>query len=189
MADESALARPIKIVLDPDFTPGFIPGVSDPTLGAHDLAVLLFAAGTFAGVDPVRIVRPGGLDRLRARGDRHGPTFTFVGYGTELRDGGFYAAGYRKTTRFAFDALMPDCLLTGSVRRTVTAQRNALLRGLRLPAVPWRLHLAGRPVPHHGRPLHGRALPPAARHAAEQAFLAPYLPHRHGIHPGHRARR
>src|SRR5919201_440984 len=40
--DESALVRPIEIVLHPDFTPGFVPGVSAPTLGAHDLAVLLF---------------------------------------------------------------------------------------------------------------------------------------------------
>jgi hypothetical protein len=77
--------RPIKIVLHPDFTPGFIPGVSDPTLGAHGLAVLLFAPGTFAGVDPIHIVRRGRLDRLRAAGHRHGPAFTLVGYGTELR--------------------------------------------------------------------------------------------------------
>jgi hypothetical protein len=70
ITDESGLARPIEIALHPDFTPGFVPGVSDPTLGAHDLAVLLFAPGTFAGVDPVRIVRPGRLDRHRAGGHR-----------------------------------------------------------------------------------------------------------------------
>lgn len=187
--NESALVRPIEIVLHPDFTPGFVPGVSDPTLGAHDLAVLLFAAGTFAAVDPVRIVRPGRLDRLRAGGDRHGPGFTFVGFGTELRDGRFYAAGYRKAARLAFDALLPDWLLTRSVAGRSPRSGTPCYGDSGSP-----LFLGGSTVqvalfhttagPCTGAAYHQRLDTPA-----EQAFLAPYLPHRHGMHPGHRARR
>jgi len=176
--DESALARPIEILLHPDFTPGFVPGVSDPTLGAHDLAVLLFAPGTFASVDPVRIVRPGRLGRLPAAGDRHGPAFTFVGYGTELRDGRFYAAGYRKAARLAFDALLPDWLLTRSAAGRSPRSGTPCYGDSGSP-----LFLGGSDVqvavfhttagPCTGAAFHQRLDTPA-----EQAFLAPHLPHR-----------
>ena len=187
--DESALVRPIEIVLHPDFTPGFVPGVSDPTLGAHDLAVLLFAPGTFASIDPVRIVRPGRLDRLRVAGDRHGPGFTFVGYGTELRDGRFYAAGYRKAARLAFDALLPDWLLTRSApgrspRRGTPCYGDSgsplFLGGSNVQAALF--HTTAGPCT--GAAYHQRLDTPA-----EQAFLAPYVPRRHGAHRGHLARR
>ena len=46
----------------PDFEPGFVPGTGAPTVGRHDVAVVLFPAGTFAGVEPVRLARPGTLD-------------------------------------------------------------------------------------------------------------------------------
>jgi hypothetical protein len=187
--DESALVRPTEIALHPDFTPGFVPGVSDPTLGAHDLAVLLFAPRTFAGVDPVRIVRPGRLDRLHPVGDRHGPAFTFVGYGTELRDDRFFAAGYRKAASFAFDALLSDWLLIRSFTGRSPGRGTPCYGDSGSP-----LFLGGSAVqvalfhtttgPCTGAAYHQRLDTPA-----EQAFLAPYLPPWHGKHRGHHARR
>jgi hypothetical protein len=107
---ESKIARATSVVLHPDFEPGFVPGSGAPTVGRHDVAVVLFRAGTFAGVKPVRLARPGALDHLRQAGRRRGPQFTLVGYGTETRDGFFYAPGYRKTARASFHDLSRDWL-------------------------------------------------------------------------------
>jgi hypothetical protein len=107
---ESKIARATGVALHPDFEPGFVPGTGAPTVGRHDVAVVLFPAGTFAGVEPVRLVRPGALDHLRPAGRRRGPQFTLVGYGTEIRDGAFYAQGYRKTARAGFHALSGNWL-------------------------------------------------------------------------------
>jgi hypothetical protein len=96
---ESSIARATGVVVDPLFD---VSTFVDPTSGTHDLAVVEFAAGTFAGVTPVEIARPGLLDHLAAAGIRHGPQLTVVGYGAELRDGDLYAAGYRKTGRAFF---------------------------------------------------------------------------------------
>jgi hypothetical protein len=101
---ESKIARAIDVRLHPDFEPGFVPGRGTPAVGRHDVAVLLFAPGTFAGVDPVRLARPGALDHLRAAGARRGPQFTLAGYGAEVR-GGFFFPGYRKTARAPFHDL------------------------------------------------------------------------------------
>jgi hypothetical protein len=176
LSDVSTAVRPIRIVLHPDFTPGFIPGQSDPTLGAHDLAVLLFAPGTFAGVKPVRIVRPGRLGHRH----RHGPAFTFVGYGTELRGDRFFAAGYRKAARFAFDRLLPDWLLTrrapGRSPRNGTPcygdSGSPLFLGRSNVQAALFHTTAGADCTGAG--YHQRLDTPA-----EQAFLAPYLPHHH----------
>src|SRR5919109_594230 len=46
---ESEIARATDVVLHPDFEPGFVPGTGAPTVGRHDVAVVLFPAGTFAG--------------------------------------------------------------------------------------------------------------------------------------------
>jgi hypothetical protein len=113
---ESKIERATGVVLHPDFEPGFVPGTGAPTVGRHDVAVVLFPAGTFAGVTPVRLARPGALDHLRPAGRRRGPRFTLVGYGAETRDGLFYAPGYRKTARAGFHDLSRDWLqLTNSV--------------------------------------------------------------------------
>ena len=174
--DDAALLRPVEIVLHPDYEPGFIPGVTDPGLGAHDLAVLLFAPGTFAGVDPVRIADAGRLGRLRATGNRHGPAFTLVGYGVEIREGRFYAAGYRKLARQAFQDLLADWLLTrtapGRSPRGGTpcygdSGSPLFLGGSDLQVAVFHT-TAGVCV---GAAYHQRLDTPA-----EQAFLAPYLP-------------
>jgi hypothetical protein len=102
--DESALHRATGVALHPGYTPGFVPGAGAPTLGGHDVAVVLFAPGTFAGVRPVRLPREGVLGRFRAADRRQGPRFTLVGYGAELRDA-LYIPGYRKTARASFHDL------------------------------------------------------------------------------------
>jgi hypothetical protein len=109
--DESKIARATGVALDPDYTPGFVPGSGAPTAGAHDVAVVLFPAGTFAGVKPVDLPRRRVLDHLRATGRRHGPQFTLVGYGAEIRDGGIYAPGYRKTARAPYSNVDSNWLL------------------------------------------------------------------------------
>jgi hypothetical protein len=98
---ESKLERAVGVVLHPDYEPDFVPGTGAPTVGRHDVAVVLFPPRTFAGVKPVRIARPRTLDLLRPA--LRWVPFTLVGYGMEIRDGRFYAPGYRKTasTRFA----------------------------------------------------------------------------------------
>jgi hypothetical protein len=108
---ESKIARATSVALHPDFEPGFVPGSGAPTVGRHDVAVVLFGAGTFAGVEPVRLARPGALDRLRQAGRRRGPQFTLVGYGAETRNGTFYSPGYRKTARASFQDVSDNWLL------------------------------------------------------------------------------
>jgi hypothetical protein len=90
--DESRLARATGVALHLAFEPGFVPGTGAPAVGRHDLAVLTFAPGTFAGVAPV-VLPTGPIPAGRARA-------TLAGYGAELR-GGLYLPGYRKTARAA----------------------------------------------------------------------------------------
>lgn len=63
---------------------------------AHDVAVVTFPAGSFAGVTPVKIAESGLLDRLRRL-----PSLRLVGYGVdpERGDGAtvFVVEGYRQT--------------------------------------------------------------------------------------------
>jgi hypothetical protein len=106
---ESEIERATGVALHPDYEPGFVPGTGAPAVGAQDVAVVLFAPGTFAGVTPVDLPREGALDRLRAAGRRHGPQFTLVGYGAELRDG-LYIPGYRKTARAPLHDVSADWL-------------------------------------------------------------------------------
>ena len=106
---ESKLERATRVVLHPDFEPGFVPGSGAPAVGRHDVAVVLFAPRTFAGVKPVRIAPPRTLDVLR-------PVlpwlpFTLVGYGAEMRNGRFYSPGYRKTAHARFEGLDDNWLL------------------------------------------------------------------------------
>lgn len=93
---ESSIARATGVVVDPLFD---VATFTSPTGGMHDLAVIQFPAGTFAGVTPVRIVHPGMLDHLSAAGGRRGPQLTLVDYGAELQEGQLYIPGYRKTGR------------------------------------------------------------------------------------------
>jgi hypothetical protein len=59
-------------------------------------------------VKPVKVAPPGTLDLLRPA--LHYLPFTLAGYGMELRDGQFYAQGYRKTARAGFHALSRNWL-------------------------------------------------------------------------------
>ena len=83
-------------VVHPDF---------DPDKRAHDVAVIEFPAGTFAGVTPVELPAAGLLDRLR----RARRSFRLVGYGAdpEFGDGPpvFVVEGYRQTATAPFHSL------------------------------------------------------------------------------------
>ena len=71
--------------------PGF-----DPDTLAHDLAVVTFPAGSFAGVEPIKVARKGVLDRLRKR-----QPLRLVGYGADPERGDgepvYVVEGYRQT--------------------------------------------------------------------------------------------
>jgi hypothetical protein len=112
---DSKLARATGVVLHPEFEPGFVPGRGAPTVGRHDVAVVLFPPRAFAGVRPVRIAPSGTLDLLRPA--LRWLPFTLVGYGMEVRDGLFYAPGYRKTARTRFDDLDRNWLVLANPAR------------------------------------------------------------------------
>ncbi len=96
---EASIARATGAVVDPLFD---VNTFTSPIGGEHDLAVVEFPTGTFAGVTPVRIAHQGLLDHLSAAGGRRGPQLTLVGYGAELQEGQLYIPGYRKTGRATF---------------------------------------------------------------------------------------
>jgi hypothetical protein len=171
---DSSIARATSVVVDPSFD---VATFTSPTGGAHDLAVLEFPAGTFAGVTPVRIVHPDYLDHLAAAGNRLGPQLTTVGYGAEVRDGGLYVVGYRKTGRVSFvDA--------SDVWLELSQDTDALPRS----ATPCAgdsgspLFLGGSDVQvatyHTAEGCYGTGYAQRLDTPAEQAFLAPYLPGR-----------
>ncbi len=93
---ESAIAYASGAIVHPLYDPATY---TEEAGGEHDLAVVQFAPGTFAGVMPVDLVHPGQLSHLAAAGNRQGPRLTIVGYGAQIQDGGVYVAGYRKTGR------------------------------------------------------------------------------------------
>ena len=85
-----------RVVVHPQF---------DPARSAHDLAVVLFPAGTFAGVTPVELPRARLLDRLNLRHR----SFRLVGYGADPEYGDddpvIIFEGYRQTARTTFGKL------------------------------------------------------------------------------------
>jgi hypothetical protein len=93
--------RPLATIVHPQF---------DPETHAHDLAVLVFARGTF-GVRPVELPRPRLLDKLGLAGT----SFTLVGYGTDpdysAGEPRYFAPGYRQTATAPFLALTSRQLL------------------------------------------------------------------------------
>jgi Trypsin len=118
---------------DPVATPGFFPddfpfAVTGPvyrSIGAlvhpdfgsgqsreNDLAVVLFAEGTFEHVTPVELPTAGLLDGLAARGVLHGRNVTLVGYGTDAAVGPprYFTRGYRQTATAPIQALTPRWL-------------------------------------------------------------------------------
>ena len=76
----------------------------DPQRIAHDVAVVRFPAGSFAGVAPIELPRGRLLDRLRG----HRP-FRLVGYGADPERGdgapAYVLEGYRQTRTTQFEAL------------------------------------------------------------------------------------
>ena len=88
--------RPLATVVHPRF---------DPETLSHDLAVLVFAPGTF-DVRPIDLPRPRLLDKLSRRGRLAGATFTLVGYGADPDFSGveprYFVPGYRQTRTAPF---------------------------------------------------------------------------------------
>ncbi len=171
---QSSIAYATDVVVDPQFDPD---GFTSPTAGAHDLAVLEFAPGTFAGVTPVTIVRPGLLDHLRAAGNRRGPQVTLVGYGAETRGDQLYVAGYRQRGRASIVDVAEGWLV-------LTQSTDALPRS----AAPCAGD-SGSPqflggsniqvsVYHTASACQGIGYAQRLDTPSEQAFLAPYLPGR-----------
>jgi hypothetical protein len=68
----------------------------DPDTLAHDVAVVTFPAGSFAGVEPIKVAKRGLLDRLRKR-----QSLRLVGYGADPERGDgepvYVVEGYRQT--------------------------------------------------------------------------------------------
>jgi hypothetical protein len=91
--------RPLVTIVHPGF---------DPDTLAHDLAVLVFAAGTF-DVSPVELPRPHLLDALARKPGLAGTSFTLVGYGADpdysTAPPRYLARGYRQTTTAPFLSL------------------------------------------------------------------------------------
>jgi hypothetical protein len=87
----------------------------------HDVAVLLFPEGTFAGVTPVELPAAGLLDRLHRRRGLQGERFWLVGFGVDPEGPGpqFINEGYRQMATAPFRALTARRLdLDGDARRT-----------------------------------------------------------------------
>jgi hypothetical protein len=94
----------------------------DPERLAHDVAVALFPAGTFAGVAPVELPRARLLNRL-GRQELRRRSFRLVGYGTDPEWGNgppqFVLEGYRQTATAPFLRLTARQLkLDGEARST-----------------------------------------------------------------------
>jgi hypothetical protein len=83
------------------------PGFGSGLARENDLAVVLFPAGTFSAIAPVRLPPAGLLDRLAARGELHGEEATLVGYGTgaEVGPPRYFFAGYRQVATAPIQAL------------------------------------------------------------------------------------
>jgi hypothetical protein len=97
----------------------------DPDTRRHDVALIRFPAGTFAGVEPVELPRARHLDRLRRHGELARSRFRLVGYGTdpERGDGApvFVLEGYRQTATAPFQALRSGRLILDG-RTRITGQ-------------------------------------------------------------------
>jgi hypothetical protein len=109
-------ARGGVAVTHPDF---------DPDTRAHDVAVVRFPVGTFAGSTPVTLPGAKQLDRMRRRGALKRSSFRLVGYGAdpERGDGApvFVVEGYRQTATAPFRALERNRLILDG-RARVTGQ-------------------------------------------------------------------
>lgn len=142
----------------------------------HDLAVVQFLPGTFADGTPVGIVDPGTLDHLGAAGSRLGPQFTIVGYGAEVRDGGIYFAGYRKTGHASLIDVLDNWL---ELTQTTSGLPRSAALCLADSGSPQFIGGSNVQVSvFHGGDLlcDGEGYAQRLDTSAEQAFLAPYLP-------------
>jgi hypothetical protein len=104
------LTRASKVVMHPDF-------VEDSF--THDVAVVLFAPRTFAGVAPVELPRERQLEHL----DLRRAPVRLVGYGLDPEHGNgdpvFIVEGYRQTATAPFRGLTPrQLLLNGDAAAT-----------------------------------------------------------------------
>jgi hypothetical protein len=139
---------------------------------------VLFPPGTFAGVRPVHLIHPGALQHLGAAGRRHGPQLTLVGYGAEVRSGGLYAAGYRKTARAPLYDVSADWLLFVN-RNDGRPRSGALCSGdSGSPQFLGGSNIQISLLHDAGASCSGIGYSQRLDTPAEQRFLAPYLPER-----------
>ena len=104
------LTRARKVVMHPDFVEASY---------THDVAVVLFAPRTFAGIEPVELPKERQLERL----DLGRAPVRLVGYGMDAEHGNgdpvFIVEGYRQTATAPFRALTSrQLLLNGDAAAT-----------------------------------------------------------------------
>jgi hypothetical protein len=137
------------------------------------LAAPAVLALSFAGAAPARA---SDLGHLGAAGRRHGPQLTLVGYGAEVRNGGLYAPGYRKTARAPVYDVSGDWLLFVN-RNDGQARSGALCSGdSGSPQFLGGSNIQVSLLHDAGAFCSGIGYSQRLDTPAEQRFLAPYLP-------------
>lgn len=141
---------------------------------AHDLAVVRFPKGTFAGVEPIALPKPGQLERLQL-GRR---TIRLVGYGTdpERGDGApvFLVEGYRQTATAPFRELTRrQLVLDGDAG--ATGQGSLCLGDSGSPQLLGDSNLALSLFSTHTEACDGPLLAQRLDTSAERRFLARFV--------------
>ena len=148
------------------------PRFGDPTPDAHDVAVLVFAPGTFAGVTPVQLSRPGEFGR-------HRDLFTLVGYGGDPEWGDsegivVIAEGYRQRASAPFKRLTSTQLLLDG-RSRVTGRGGACLGDSGSPQFFAGSNVQLSLLSTTADDCHGTIAGQRLDTPSERRFLAPYL--------------
>jgi hypothetical protein len=140
----------------------------------HDVGVLVFPEGTFAGVRPVELPRPGQLDRLV----RERPTVRLVGYGGDPEWGNgapvVIAEGYRQTATAPVKRLTRTQLLLDG-RTRVTGQGGLCLGDSGSPQLLGDSNLQLALMSNAAEDCHGTILAQRLDTPSERSFLSHYI--------------
>jgi hypothetical protein len=165
------LTKANEAVMHPDFSEG-------TNIVAHDVAVVLFEPGTFAGIEPIQLPKENQLERLPLK---RAP-IRLVGYGTDPEHGDgetiLVVDGYRQTALAPFHRLTGrQLLLDGDAAATrlgglclADSGSPQLLDGTNLALSLFSGHSAG--VEDCRGVIHAQRLDTRS----ERRFLARYLP-------------